>query len=59
MVALKEIPITESDLSQDMFELDMTASIWSDLEPMPPNDGPEPLCPILYDPECTFCLSNL
>ena len=34
MVALKEIPITESDLSQDMFELDMTASIWSDLEPM-------------------------
>jgi len=59
MVALKEIPITESDLSQDMFELDMTASIWSDLEPMPPNDGPEPLCPILYDPECTFCLPNL
>lgn len=58
MVALKEIPATESDLSDEIFEFDPLAPMWSDLTPIPQEDGPDPLCPILYDPECTLsCLT--
>ncbi|WFD20154.1 galactose-6-sulfurylase [Malassezia caprae] len=58
MVALKEISATESDLSDDMLDLDPSAPIWLDLTALPQDDGPDPLCPILYESEFVSMLGD-
>lgn len=53
MVAItEERPDTEGSLSH-LLPLDPDSPVWADLVPVPQDDGPQPLCPILYDPSYT------
>ncbi|WFD31689.1 galactose-6-sulfurylase [Malassezia sp. CBS 17886] len=50
MVVLTEVGAEDMSDTQGLYPLDQTAPVWSDVVPVPQDDGPDPLCPILYDP---------
>lgn len=57
MVEIEELSGSGSDTSSSEMEFDPSSHIWADLVPDDQIDGPEPLCPILYDPDCA-CMCN-
>lgn len=58
MVILSELTDQADDIDEEMSAFDLHSPIWNDVVPIAQNDGPEPLCPILYDPQCTCPYNN-
>lgn len=50
MVAISEVDEAPDDTTM---YFDPSSKAWDDVPPVAQDDGPYPLCPILYDPECT------
>lgn len=57
MVVLSALSDEGSDGDSMIFNPD--SDVWADLVPVPQEDGPEPLCPILYDRECAPIPTNV
>ena len=57
MVILSELAGQSSDSEDGMNEFSLESHIWDDVVPLAQDDGPQPLCPILYDPDC-MCVST-
>lgn len=52
MVILSELVDQPSVSEEGMNEFSLDSHIWDDVVPVAQDDGPQPLCPILYDPDC-------
>ena len=52
MVAIEELSGESVTPKDEMLTFDFFSPVWSDLVPISQDDGPQPLCPILYDPTC-------
>lgn len=54
MVILSELTDQAENIDEEMSAFDLHAPIWDDVVPVAQYEGPEPLCPILYDPQCMY-----
>lgn len=56
MVVVSAISDDEMPGEEGMASFEPSHPIWRDITPVQQDDGPDPLCPILYDPACAYVL---